>query len=35
MLSSNNAINSLGVHIVDITLYKNVIAKLNVKVTEK
>ena len=35
MIASNNAIKSLGVHIIDINLYKNVIAKLNVKVTEK
>lgn len=35
MLSSNNTINSLGMHIVEVNLYKNVIAKLNVKVLEK
>ena len=35
MIASNSSINSLGIHIVDINLYKSVIAKLNVKVSEK
>ena len=35
MLLYSNPINSLGVHIVEINLYKNIIAKLNVKVIEK
>ena len=35
MISTNNLINSLGTHIIDINLYKNVIAKLNVKLIEK
>ena len=35
MLASNNQINSLGVHILDVNLYKNVIGRLNIKVIEK
>ena len=35
MILSNNSINSLGMHIIDVNLYKNVIAKLNVKLIEK
>lgn len=35
MISTNNLINSLGTHIIDINLYKNVIAKLNIKLIEK
>ena len=31
----DGAISSLGVHVVDINLYKDVVAKLNVKVVEK
>ena len=31
----NGSISSLGVHIVDINLYKEVVAKLNVRVVEK
>ena len=35
MVLYSNPINTLGVHIVEINLYKNIIAKLNVKVIEK
>ena len=35
MISSKTSINSLGIHIVDINLYKDIIAKLNVKLSEK
>lgn len=31
----DGVISSLGVHIVDVNLYKDVVAKLNVKVVEK
>ena len=35
MIGYNSSINSLGVHEIDINLYKNVVAKLRVKVVEK
>jgi len=35
MITSNNSINSLGIHTIDVNLYKNVVAKLNIKVLEK
>ena len=35
MISLDNAINTLGSHIIDINLYKTVIAKLTVKLIEK
>lgn len=35
MISSNNSINILGTHIIDVNLYKNVVAKLNIKLIEK
>lgn len=35
MISSKDTINSLGMHIIDINLYKDIIAKLNIKVIEK
>ena len=34
-VSIDSAISSLGVHVVDINLYKDVVGKLNVKVVEK
>ena len=34
-VSIDGAISSLGVHVVDVNLYKDVVAKLNVKVVEK
>lgn len=34
-VSIDGAISSLGVHVVNINLYKDVVAKLNVKVIEK
>ena len=35
MISTNEQVNTLGIHIININLYKDVIAKLNVKVVEK
>ena len=35
MLATNNSINTLGMHIIDVNLYKNIVAKLNIKVIEK
>ena len=35
MISSNDLINALGTHIIDVNLYKDVVAKLNIKLIEK
>ena len=35
MINIDTSISSLGVHIVDINLYKGVVAKLNVRLIEK
>ena len=35
MISLDSAINTLGSHIIDINLYKTVVAKLNIKLIEK
>ena len=35
MISLDSAINTLGSHIIDINLYKTVVAKLTIKLTEK
>ena len=35
MIIINNSINVLGIHTIDVNLYKNVVAKLNIKLEEK
>ena len=35
MIIINNSINILGMHTIDVNLYKNVVAKLNIKLEEK